>query len=396
MSIALSIESNMSLADIQAARQDGLSVVRTHHEGNNRAYNLAIAAAGIAMQGVDHTIVAQLPGEHGDNNYLPGSIVTHNGVTPLDVDRTGALTMQTTATDPRTGQRMYLDQLHANALRAAFPDTAIITNTEYIRAAESISREVIGIALAEVPQLFVRATESDGTIRRAQHGNLAHLAVSYGILQLSDDPHLDRGVLIPNAVDIVLGFVVEALRHGGDTQLHLSGPDFCHYAKDPGLQATLNQLYTALRSCASFGMRLPEELNVKIIPATAARFVAPLGREDSLRQIFTLLEQDSALDGERRTYFSTHRGRNEESERFVAQNHTKQLELHQALGDAALAAADLFIGPRDAPFVSQYDVLQSGGLYIPPENLHLSMHELDILHRRLTRAREAAIRRQQV
>lgn len=203
MALELTIESNISIADIADAQAAGMSVVRTHHAGNNRGYNLQVAEAGIPMQSVDHTIVAQQPGDAGDNNYFPGSIVTTGSVAPLDIDRTGALTMQTQATDPITGERVYLDQLHTRNLRTAFPGSTVMTNTEYIRAAEQISGEVISIALAEVPALFTRVVESDGRVRRTATGSFAYLAHSYGILQMQDDPHSSRGVLLPNEVDIV-------------------------------------------------------------------------------------------------------------------------------------------------------------------------------------------------
>ncbi len=391
MAIELTIASGMSIADIQKAQHAGMSAVRTDHVGNNRGYNDAIAAAGIPMQGVDHTIVAQFPGDAGDNNYLPGSIVTHNRTKPLDINRVGGLTMQTTATDPATGERVYLDQLHTRSLRAAFPDTPIVTNTEYISAAENISSEVIRLALATAPELFGRVVESDGTIRKPAFGSFAGLAQSYGILQLNDDPHTSRGVLVPNEVSIVLGFVVEALRRGDDTQLHLSGPDFAGYSQEPDFQARLNRLYETVRQQASFGQQLPETLHVKIIPAAAARFVAPLGQEEPLRQIFEILAQSAALEDEKRAFFAAHPGRSAESVQFLAETKSRQYEINLALGQLAVQADYLFIGPRDAPFPSQYDVLEAGGLYVAEANMRLTMHELDVLFRRLERAREQAL-----
>ena len=151
--IELSIETEMSLQDIQAAHQHGQSVVRTAHVGNHRGYNLAVASMGIPMQLVDHTIVAQQPdeGRGRDLNYLPGSIVTAEGVSPLAISHAGGLALQTKAIHHVTGQEVFLDQLHTQELRAAFPGTPIVTNTEYVRQAEAISAEVARIALQASP-----------------------------------------------------------------------------------------------------------------------------------------------------------------------------------------------------------------------------------------------------
>lgn len=384
--IELSIETELSLQDIQAAHQSGQSVVRTAHIGNHRGYNLAVAAMDIPMQLVDHTIVAQRPGERGDGNYLPGSIVTSEGITPLTVSRIGGLALQTTVTDHK-GEQIFLDQFHTRQLQQAFPDnTRITTNTEYIRAAEAISGEVARIALETSPELFRRAVESDGTVRKATFGSLAHLARIHGILQLNDDPHVGRGLLLPNEVDIIIGFVVEALSCGGDTQLHLSGPDFCNYSKDRDFQARLNKLYTAVRSQASFGAKLPETLHVKIIPATEARFVAALGRGAVLHEIFDTLRDEQALIEEKRTFFTT-KPDHAASAAFIDASRQVANSLHARLGALAQSAPELFMGPQDAPYTSQYDILAAGGIDMPDENARLTMRELRLVHGKLTKAK---------
>src|SRR5258708_6639505 len=100
MAIEIIQASEVSLADLQLAHQAGVSVVRTAHIGSQRPYNQAIADAGLPMQLVDHAIVAQQPGDHGDNNYLPGSIVTAAAVTPLKLDGpAGRLSSKTIASE---------------------------------------------------------------------------------------------------------------------------------------------------------------------------------------------------------------------------------------------------------------------------------------------------------
>ncbi len=378
--------------------------MRTAHVGNQRPYNLAVAEAGLPMQLVDHTIVAQQPGEPGDNNYLPGSIVTAEAVTPLElVGPPGRLTSKTRAAEPETGQAVYLDQLHITSLRQAFPaNPSIRTNTEYIRNAEVISGEVIKIALDTFPQLFTRVVQSDGTVSKVPYGHAVRYYPHYGILQLNDDPRTDRGILVPNEVDIVLGFVVEALTKGGDTQYHLSGPDFYQYIKDHKLQQTLNLLYAEVRREASFGSKLPETLNVRVVPAAEARFASARGNGDSLHKIFGLLREESSIRYSQSVHHKSlqqlEHGPSADAiqaklliESFIAENQREQNYVVKQLGRAALEASELFVGPREAPFTSQYDVLASNGLDMPPENLTFSTHQLHVIHHRLQGLRKKAM-----
>ena len=56
--------------------------------------------------------------------------------------------------------------------------------------------------------------------------------------------------------------------------------------------------------------------------------------------------------------------------------------------DASMQVPELFIGPKDPGFVTQYDLIQEGGIYIPEINKDLTMAELDTLFNSIVSARK--------
>jgi hypothetical protein len=398
--IEIPLEPNVSIADLQEAQSAGFSVMRSAHVGNARGYNLALAQAGIDMLLVDHTVVIQTPedneqlpkGVYGDRNYLPGSRVTREGIEPLAVNTLGGLSLKTQVTCPDTGRpNIPLVDFHTAKLQEAFPNTSIQTNTEYIRTEEAIAQTIIDVALATQPELFRRAVESDGTVRVAENGaSFAHLAKSYGILQLNDDPSTERGVLIPNDVDIAINFVIEALRSQRDTQYHISGPDMKHYTRSDEFQKRLTKLYQDIRSQTDFGNQLPEELTVKLVLGDEARFVTTSNRAGIVGAIFEALEARSTIAQEKRIFMQSTKGGKPSAEemKFLqdANRRSKDIdtELKQLVGDAD----ELFTGPKEAPFISQHDVVAEGGLFVPEQNIQLTMTELELVTRQLQKRRD--------
>lgn len=382
--INIELTPNMSLKDVKDAADSGVSVMRSAHVGNHRAYNLAIANLGIPMLLVDHTIVSQFPEQKGDANYLPGSIVTQEGITPLYVNGVGRLAMQASITTPEDGRTMFVDEFHKQNLQTVFPDTPIFTNSEYIRDNEDIASAVLKIAIQEMPELFTRAIESDGTIRRKSEGDFSALIDSYGILQLSDDPHRSKGLLIPNDVDIVLNFIVEALLSEKDTQIHLSGPDMKQYMKDPSRISRINQLYECVRRVAHFGNQLPETLTVKLLPADEARFASTASSAESLEQLSQLLAEEAALAIEAQEFFQSEESNDTSQKRsFLAKKTLVAKSITQALRDLNPSLARFLIGSKEAPFMSQYDLLAGNQLFVMAENYTLSMTALKGLTQRI-------------
>lgn len=386
MSININIEANISLQEMREQMDQGVSVMRSAHVGNARGYNLAVASIGIPMLLVDHTIVAQAPDQPGDKNYLPGSIVTRESIQPLSIESIGGLALRTETICPDTGAACFIDELHTKSLKTAFPDTEVLTNTEYLRKNEQIANEVVAAAIATRPELFARFVTSSGTVRK--DGAFAESITSVGILQLNDDPRREAGVLLPNEVDIVINFVIEALKSERDTIIHLSGPDMQQYIKDSNMRRTLSQLYQAVRSTASFGSRLPAELSVKLVPANCAAFVTTPDRLDKMARIFAIKKAQSDIKAERDTFFKSPAARDDSIKAaFLKDTQLQNKALGTELLEVAVETDELFIGPREAPYISQYDLLDQGDIAIPAENMQWSMTELGTLLKSLRKLR---------
>lgn len=391
MSIEIQPQPNLSLEDMQVAMKSGTSVLRSAHVGNARGYNLAVASAGIPMLLVDHNVVAQFPGDTGDNNYLPGSIVTAEDILPLDIGRVGGLVLRTTMKDPVSGQEVFLDEFHSLSLRSAFPSTEIVTSTTYIRHFADLVGEIVDVAAKASPELFRAVVENDGTLRRepkAQPGqrqrNFAGLLSSYGTLQLAADPRTERGVLIPNEVDIVVNFIIEAIKSGSDHQIHLSGPDMQLYLKDQRAIEVLQRLYQNILETVSFRGTLPDTIKVDLVPADQARFVGQLKGSGVLNAIFAVIAKETDQNQLKGAFMRSPASRNNEMRAStLKQFKANSLIINTELLVLAQEAGSFFAGPRDTPYFSQYDVLADGGLNIPTGNKQMTMQELKNLFKRL-------------
>lgn len=385
MSLEIQLEPNVSIEDLQQAQQEGFSVLRSAHIGNARGYNLALAEAGLPMMLVDHTIVAQTPDDSGDRNYLPGSIVRESGIEPLPVE-VGGLALRTEIRKPEMQETQFIDEFHVANLQQAFPDTNIVTNTEYLRNEETISQETIAVAAALTPELFRRLVEADGTMRETD-SSFAGLLDTYGTLQLNDDPRRERGVLLPNEVDMLIDFLVEALRSERDTQFHLSGPDMANYTKSAVLQQQLQRLYEGVRQRTSFGKTLPEALTVKLVPAAHARYVTSPDNAEVMEALFSSLQEKSVIQEEKSRFFATDAAKDpDQRQAFLDRMGEQQLAIMQDIGSLALELGGIFAGPREAPFFSQYDVLEKG-IATADANKTWTMAELDALTKQITKMR---------
>ncbi len=397
MSMNIEIEPNISLQDAQDAMNSGTSVMRSAHVGNLRGYNLTIANMGIPLLLVDHNIVIQKPEDRegqykqGDANYLPGSIVTREKITPLKVSHLGDLSLRTEVIAPTSGDMCFLDTLHAQSVRDAFPATSVVTNTEYLRSQESLAGEAITIALSSNPELFKRVIEADGTIRKTE-GSYAQLFDQYGILQLNDDPRTERGLLIPNDVDIVVNFIIESLRSEKDTQIHLSGPDMVQYLKSETRRSSLAELYETIRNQASFGGQLPASLRVKLVPSAEARFVTTSRQVRVAQQIFNILNKKELLvAAEKKAFFKSPESRDARKKAcFLEAKKVQERGIDVELTSLVQEIPEIFAEAPSAPYVSQYDLLDGEEIGMPAENTSLTMHELKQITKRLQRLQKGA------
>ncbi|MCA9313801.1 hypothetical protein KDA08_05835 [Candidatus Saccharibacteria bacterium] len=391
MSMKVEIEPNISLQQVKNEMQSGTSVMRSAHVGNLRGYNLAIAQMEIPLLLVDHNKVIQTPSDRdliagGDANYLAGSIVTREKVMPLKVSQLGGLSLRTEVTHPETGGLQFVDELHVSAIKEVFPATSVVTDTEYLRSQIDLAGEAVAIALQNYPELFKRVVEADGTVRTTTQAPM--LYEKYGILQLNDDPKTERGVLIPNDVDIVINFIIECIRSERSTQIHLSGPDMVQYLKGSASRDQLAALYNTIHTEASFGTQLPEDIVIKLVPTAEARFVSTEPYALAIEKLFQLLEEKDALRNERATFFKSESAKDTNKKApFLQKCKQEESRIDNILTTALTDASEIFQDSQAAPFVSQYDLLQGDTLVTLQQNINLTMHELKMVTNALSKIR---------
>jgi hypothetical protein len=103
---------------------------------------------------------------------------------------------------------------------------------------------------------------------------------------LGENP--ERGMILPNEMNILLDFLMEAISYGTDSVAHISGPTMVNYVGK--IMPAMNAMYQRL---VDAGFDLPEQLKVKLIPAAGVRFVVG---SDQRNQLDELLSGLSELD----------------------------------------------------------------------------------------------------
>lgn len=379
-------ESNISLNQLAAQHAAGFSVMRSAHVGNAAPYNMTIASLGIPMLLVDHTVTGRLDPElkGADRNYFPEAINTQGGNTI--VAPAGRLACRSQVQNVPAGLESlnatgWLDDLHVTGLRAAVPDAEVVTNTNYLRQNEKVAGEIIDLAAREMPGLFTRIVDADG--RPVKVSGAAYMIRRAGVLPLNDDPRAEQtAVLIPNAVDIVTNFVIEALRTERDVQYHLSGPDMISYLRGHTEQLKeVRNLYALVKQRASFGLQLPPTLTVRLVTSADARFATTTQRKanlDNLLDSVAELElQTVKINQERKQFFGSPQSKDASLRaEFLARVREREAQPQQAALVAADATTELFTPERQLGAISQYDVLCEGGLYVPKANVELPLISL--------------------
>jgi len=371
--ISLQITDTESLSSLAERQQQGFSVMRSAHIGNARAYNLAFANAGVSMLLVDHNVTGV------DKNYCPESIIKDGKRWPIA--ELGQLSFRALVTEG--SNKRYVDEFHSEGLRTAFPDTSIETNTSYLRRNESLVGEITRCAVASMPELFQRFVETDEAATSKDPITASRLAEQGKIIQLADDPRYERGALLPNEVDILANFVIELIASGRSEQYHVSGPDMVKYMTRPKSKddprtplQIINTLYSELCLRSPLGLQFPDALTVKLIPGSAAKFATTTKRSDNLDNLLAAIADTKdeliTLNKARGAFFKTKESKDKMARQsFIAASNNTREQIASAFRQVADQCEDLFVDATSAPFMSQYDVIDEGGLYVP-EAVHVA------------------------
>ncbi|NUS45346.1 MAG: hypothetical protein HOQ24_16860 [Mycobacteriaceae bacterium] len=167
-------------------------------------------------------------------------------------------------------------------------------------------------------------------------------------------------MLIPNEVELVVYFIVEALRTGRATLFHVAGPDMTGYLRHPKSAndsrtplELIARLFSAVTSRFAWSRTLPNVLRVQLVTGAAARFVTTMERRSRLDDLLAAADvvgrDPSSISEFRRT---------------------------------AARCPEVFDHSRSRRYLSQSDVVD-GGLYVPARLTDSSMAELEGLWQRL-------------
>lgn len=391
----ITIDGSMSINDLLLKQEEGFSVLRSAHIGNLSPYNLTLASVGIPILCVDHNVTGI------DKNYFPEEVRLRDEY--IRIASLGSIVCRTLVeSNPSNGVgklmngSTFVDEAHLAALRKIIPETDAVSNTEYLRRNEQIAGEIILLAQELFPNEFNRMVLPDGTVKKTA-GSFVDSISTLGIMQLCDNPRAEKeAVLIPNVVDITICAVIEAINTAREEQFHLSGPDMVLYIKNPKIREKIQELYFAIKTRASFGDQLPPALQFKLIPTAAARFATTTLRSPALTTAsdifneFELTMADTSTD--RKTFFTSDQAKDSVAvSEFTAKVSRKELHIRQLRDQAFFDVPELFAAPgkdeESNNFVTQYDVLAEGGLFVAPINLRLSMDNLTKLLKELRKGR---------
>ncbi len=368
MELSISKPKDISLEMLQCKKQEGFSVQRSAHIGNHRMYNLILASAGVEMLLVDHNLTAR------DTNYNPEKII-QNGDSSELTDQKFTLSLRTKSSNSTLFEGQFLDEIHSRSLSEAFPNTSIITNTDYLRKNETIVAEIIDICSEVMPELFNRRALPDGTVKKLQIP-VAEISPS-DFLQLRDDPRAEETAnMIPNEVDIICNFVIEALNYKKDTLFHVSGPDMINYINS--ILPNLQKLYSQLTQ-ASFASKLPDTLNIELIAGTAFKVGCTTTNRPNLEPFADIFAEFNKFETEssnaKRHFFKGKNPTSQDKIEFLDSLRFERESIIIALRKQFQELQGILV-QDGTTYTSQYDVIANGGLYVPSNLNNISIASL--------------------
>ncbi len=396
--LTLSVDASVSLNDLVAQDELGLPVLRTPHVGNFSDGNLTTMALGLRHMISDRMMTGR------DTIYHPADVIVGGSVEQVapkaatrSVSHTVVETLPTISpVEAQHGEPLV--ELHNRALRAAFPGVARFeTQTDYMLRYSEITREVVAIVAEGIMPEFNRYMQSDGHVTGIRPEAAAVELKTNGFFHDGGEQTNDRGLLLPNRVAILLDAVIEALEYQSDVVYELCGQTMADYVKKGSYQK-LDQLYQQIREQASFGSKLPSQLNVIFVPTADARFVVPT---DMQPQVDELLDTYVAHKADEKARGVT-RG-----QKLAGLDGAAKGDLAKELGtiDKATSAAEraeigrlaiglerLFAGTDTGQQITQYDLV-TDGYYLAPQLLDFSLDAVKLAFKEIGKYRAMEVSR---
>jgi hypothetical protein len=275
-------DGTLSLRQLQEKMQDGCSVVKSPHVGNQHPSNLVCAALGIPFNVVTFTLAER------DTNFHPHKVIANGASTQI-----ADASVWTPFSKSDCGQT--LETYHLDALRTKFPRLPVRTDMELMRTEQTLVEIVLRVITATVPRLWYRSVSGAGQVNHLSGNPVTDWnEINQDVFGLSN---LSSGWVVPNNAHILFELVLQSLSSGKDTVYHLSGPQMVGYIG--GAQKKLSKAYDVLR--AEYPV-LPETLSVHIVPVASARMVTHKGNSVAFEALEATVLWYERLDVEAKRY----------------------------------------------------------------------------------------------
>lgn len=310
----------ISLAELCAKREQGYSVLKTPHIGNQHPSNLLCAALGIPLDMVSFT-----NGER-DKNFHPHLRIEGGVGSRLYVP---SVWTPFATTDCGRSAEDY----HQSSVQAVFPRLTITTDLGLMKQAPELAEAVFATATKSVSRLWYRKVTEDGRVVKCEYETVSWDKIAPNIFRFSNDK---AGFIVPNRANILFGLVWQSISSGRDTIYHLSGPDMVGYIGKQ--QHSLDLMYDALR--ASYP-GLPEVLTVYIVPVAQCRLLTHRNRADDVDAVLDVIAWYEGLSADRRK------------------------DGRQALEAISAQYPEFSQSIAEAQYLSQYDLTAADELYVP-------------------------------
>jgi len=259
-------DGSLSLLELQAKMYQGYSVVRSPHIGNQHPSTLVCAALGIPLNLVTFTSGARDKNSHPHMRIASGKstqIADPNVWTPFGVSDCGVA----------------LEEYHLQELRARFPQLQVQTDIALMNADTALAEVVLRTITTTTSRLWYRSVSATGDVTKYKGEAVTNWEqIAQDIFRLSNEK---SGWLIPNRALFLFESVLQSLSSGKEVIYHLSGVQMIGYIG--GAERVLSKAYDALRLEMP---RLPETLQINIVPVASARMITHVNNQDA----YTALE----------------------------------------------------------------------------------------------------------
>ena len=201
------------------------------------------------------------------------------------------------------------------------------------------------------------------------------------VLLLGDDS--TKGAIIPNVLNILIDFALEAINYQTSSITHISGPTMVKYISC--IMPLMNDMYSILFDS---GLNLPNILRVRLIPAAGVRFVVAAAQASTLEEILSLQVEYNIVAkqvaiSKRALAMSAVKPFKTDFDSILLPQRALKAQLQKKLGELPQLFFVASPESNTPTFTSQYSAIRNGangnpgaGLYIPDRVLERPIAEV--------------------